>query len=628
MKILCVAEKPSIAKSVAYTLGGGKVTVRNSSVKYVKNYDFTFEFPGMGRCSVTMTSVLGHLTEMTIDNNRYGWGKCLPINLFDSTIIVKENGNDSKKLMQNIANEARLSNQLMIWTDCDREGEHIGWEILNAASKTNPSLKLENVWRAQFSHLERSHIISAAKNPKQLDRYAIDAVCTRMELDLRAGFSFTRFLTDLFKTNFHEIKEERRLISYGGCQFPTLGFVVDRYMRVKEFVPEEFWYISIEVKKGNRKLPMSWSRPHLFDRLAAMLLYENSLDMAKDEAEIVHIISKPTSNFKPLPLTTVQLQKDCSKFFKLSAKETLDAAEKLYNQGFISYPRTETDRFDPKTDLKNLLSKQLESPQWGGYVQELLDGKLRSPRAGKHDDKAHPPIHPICYTDFTKLKSRNEQLVYQYVTKRFLACCSDDAKGVKSVVTAKWGLETFTASGLMVLESNYLNIYDYFRWTSTKELPEFTLGEKVKLLKADLVTGKTSPPTYMSEAELIALMDINGIGTDATIAEHIEKILAREYASKQNLGESRSKKAYILPTELGCALVEGFNQIGFDNLSLSKPFLRKQLEESLAKITAQQETKNNVLDRFIELYRQAFVLSNQKQAILVQSYRHIQRRNA
>ncbi|KAH3665901.1 hypothetical protein OGAPHI_004090 [Ogataea philodendri] len=629
MKVLCVAEKPAIAKAVAFILGGGRVSTRETKVGWIKNYDFDFDFPQFGSCQVTMTAVTGHITTIDFPEN-YGWGKCDNASLFTAPLLTKYNGKNSTNIAKNITDEAARSNVLMIWTDCDREGEFIGYEIMEQARKRNPNIGLDTTHRAHFSHLERSHVIHAACNTTRLDSKAIDAVMTRMELDLRTGSSFTRFLTDLFRKSL----KLDGVVSYGGCQFPTLGFVVDRYKRIKSFKPEEFWYLNLSIKKKSDRsktgTSVTWSRGHLFDRLAGLSIYQRCLEMDAEEATVVSVETKPTSNWAPLPLTTVEMQKDCARIFKFSAKQTLAIAEKLYNSGFISYPRTETDRFPRKMELKKLIEKQQQSSSWGQYASSLLNDptKYRQPREGSHDDKAHPPIHPVIFTSGDSL-NMNERKVYEYIVRRFLACCSKDATGLRTSIKLKWGTESFSTSGLVVKELNYLEVYIYNSWESSKtKIPEVNPGEKVTLTSAQLSSGKTSAPSPLTEPELIALMDVNGIGTDATIAEHIEKIIERSYVTKEDQGRGKSKTKVLIPTELGYALAEGFGQIGFDSMSLTKPFLRKNLEVKLKAICDGESSKEQVLHEIGSMYREAYALTSRSPRILTESYQKVLASNA
>lgn len=615
MKILCVAEKPSIAKEVARILSGGRVQLRNSRNKYIKNYDFQFNFEQWGLCDVTMTSVLGHLMNLEYPPV-YQWGKCVPGRLLDAQIIEVIT---KKEVYENIAQEARTSDKLMIWTDCDREGEFIGFSIFKAAQLGNPNITLMNTVRSQFSHLERSHVIRACHNPGRLDINAVNAVSCRMEVDFRVGTSFTRLLTDGLR--LLQIIGKGEVASYGTCQFPTLGFIVDRYKRVKSFIPEKFWYINLEIIRDDKKTPFTWVKGRYFDRLYVFLIYQKCLQ--HERGIITKVELKPTSKYKPLPLTTVELQKDCSKYFKMSAKRALDAAEKLYNRGILSYPRTETDSLPDSMDFNQILQKLSPENSWGPYVKKLLDNGFEKPRKGSHDDKAHPAIHPVNYVSLSSITAPDEKKVYEYVVRRFLACLSKDAVGQKSTVTLQWGDEYFTASGLMVTQRNFLDIFTYMKWESSTPLANFTEMESIDITSSKLQDGKTSPPKHMTESELIALMDANGIGTDATIAEHIEKILLRGYIAKHK----QSGTEYIVPSPLGMGLIDGFDKMEFDNISLSKPFLRKELEKSLQDIATGNKTKQQILQEVILIYKQAYGISSQNINILANSCRLIMQQN-
>lgn len=620
MRVLCVAEKPSIARSVARTLSGGSnIRTRTPSGKngrYIRNLDFTFNFPDFGQCEVTMTSAAGHITGIDFPKD-FSWGRCDPVQLFEAPTCVKVT---NPSVANNITREAQHCDILMIWTDCDREGEYIGWEVVQQARIRNPRITLENTYRAHFSHLERSHVLYAAKHPIRLDKLAIAAVKTRMEVDLRTGASITRFLTDLFKGG---LGHDSPVVSYGSCQFPTLGFVVDRFRRIKLFKKESYWYISLTIQKKQIECPLTWERGHLFDRLVTTCMYQQCISKSKDKAIVKDVATKPTSNWSPLPLTTVEMQKDCAHFFRLTAKDTLTAAESLYTQGFISYPRTETDTFPKAMNLRKLVENQQQSRQWGLYAKRLLEeGKFRQPRSGKHSDDAHPPIHPIIFVGHDASLTAVQRKVYEYIVRRFLASCSPDAKGYRTTIKVQWGPEMFHTSGLVVTDKGYLEVFIYSHWTtSSGNLPELEPGEEVEVVEAKMVEGETTPPAKLTETELIALMDANGIGTDATIADHIDKIKSRGYVVMQKSGGDRGKREVIVPTELGYGLVQGMDKLGFNNFSLTKPFLRRSLEVALKKVCGGTITTQNVLTEALGMYREAFALMSSQKRLLLDTYK-------
>ncbi|KAI1097527.1 prokaryotic type I DNA topoisomerase [Jackrogersella minutella] len=647
MRVLCVAEKPSIAKAVANHLSGGQVQSHNTPEKYIKNYVFNYDFgQPWGNCQVTMTSVLGHLTSAVFPPDYKSWEYPPPERLFDApvNIIISE---DKTKVAENIEKQARYANALCIWTDCDREGEHIGYEICEAARKGNRTLDIK---RAKFSNIEKAHIMNASRNLINLDHRQVNAVASRIELDLRIGYAFTRFLT----TNLRSLGGplQKLVLSYGSCQFPTLGFVVDRYFRVRNFKPEPFWSIKVMHKRKDIDVNFSWSRTRLFDRASVVVLYERCL--TAKTAKVTKVQEKPTKKWKPLPLTTVELQKMATRFLRMTGQQAMEAAEHLYNKGFISYPRTETDRFDSGMNLRALVQKQTPSNSWGEFAQNLVNGGFQQPRQGRNDDKAHPPIHPITYAAPTVLNER-EKKVYEFVVRRFLACCSEDAKGVATDVDILYGEEYFHAHGVVVLERNYLEVYVYDKWTGTVQLPKFTVGEVFEPTEALMTEGKTAAPSYLTEADLIALMDANGIGTDATMAEHIQKIQEREYVrtvprtsrsaddgdEEEDAPAARGGRAgrggrggrgrggrgggsatggrggvmEFIPTQLGVALIEGFDRMNFDT-SLGKPFLRKEMELKMKGICEGRTTKEAVLNESIQQYRQVYMQSQQKLTVL------------
>ncbi|KAJ4361826.1 DNA topoisomerase [Neocucurbitaria cava] len=633
-RVLCVAEKPSIAKAVANHLGGQTRAESARGVAWVKNYKFDFRFQQWGQCSVTFTCVAGHIVAQDFHERFKKWHSCQPAALFEAP-IESSIAQDKKAVASNIESQARHASILYIWTDCDREGEHIGTEIRDIALKANPNMQ---VWRARFSNIERAHVIQASQNPIRLDEAQAQAVSARIELDLRLGAAFTRMQTLALQNMIPQQGEERgKLISYGSCQFPTLGFVVDRYLRVRNFVPEPFWYINVTHTKDGIDVKFNWRRGHLFDRMAVVIIYERCL--LSQVAKVITTAKKPTKKWKPLPLTTVELQKMGSRFLRMTSQDVMKVAEDLYTKGWISYPRTETDQFDRGMDLRTIVSRQTQDGRWGPFAQSLMNGGFSQPRSGRNNDKAHPPIHPVNYVASTHL-NENERKVYGFVVRRFLACCSEDAVGEATDVEIEYGTEIFHVHGLTVIERNYLDVYPYDKWESSRQLPHYTVGETFEPTEANMLDGQTTAPGYLTEPELIALMDANGIGTDATMAEHIAKIKDREYvvarsstggiaaggngasrgrgrgrggggrggrggaAIAQNGGGTGGVQEFI-PTTLGVALIEGYDNVGFET-SLSKPFLRKEMEAQMKAICEGRTTRNDVVQQNLEQYRAVF----------------------
>ncbi|KAI8918611.1 DNA topoisomerase [Powellomyces hirtus] len=597
MKVLCVAEKPSISKSVAQLLSNGNVNLRHTRNQYIKNYCFAQTYNGQ-HCDVVMTAVVGHLMESSFPPQCKSWKGTPFIQLFEADII-KSVRKDLQTIEDNLSQEARQAQVLVIWTDCDLEGENIGAEVMDVCRRANPRIQIK---RARFSIIQHREIWEAWSRLGNIDLRQAAAVDARAELDLRIGAVFTRFMTLTLQPEFPELGEGK-IISYGSCQFPTLGFVVERYMKQQRFVPEDFWKIDVFINREGSTAKFDWMRDRLFDQRLTLVLYEKCMD--DPMATVVSMTTKPKSKWAPLPLTTVELQKAASRMMRMSSDRVMKVAEDLYNRGIISYPRTETDSFADNFELHPLIEAQAHDPHWGQYAQGLLNGRFRRPRKGKGDDQAHPPIHPV--KGATDLNG-DEKRVYEYVTRRFLACCSEAAKGSETVATIDIAGERFVTKGLSIIERNYMEVYIYDKWAE-HTIPHFTQGERIVPTELKMTTGSTTGPELLTEADLIGLMEQSGIGTDATIHEHIRKIIDREYTNKEG--------QYFVPTVLGMALICAYEEMSLD-LSLHRPHLRSLMETGMKRICDGTRSKSEVVHESVDMYRNAFARVFQQARVLIQ----------
>ncbi|KAJ1510371.1 DNA topoisomerase 3-alpha [Coelomomyces lativittatus] len=609
MKFLCVAEKPSIAKSISSILATGKrLEIKNGKHKYCKNYHFPYSWTSSSNrldVEVVFTSVLGHLMELDIDGFTH-WHSCPPECLFQAP-LKKQVNQDHAKVQLNLEYECKYAQQLIIWTDCDREGEHIGQEIVQVCTKINPRLQIK---RAKFSVLQPREIHYAMQHLGILDEKQCEAVEARMELDLRLGAALTRFLTLRFQPQFHQL--QKKVLSYGSCQFPTLGFVVDRYQKVQNFISEPFYKLQVKLKTSNEgDVVFQWNREKFFDLPLTRLLLDVCL--AHPYGEIIRREEHLKKKYKPYPLNTVEFQKLGTKHLKLSSDQLMRIAEQLYQKGFISYPRTETNRFAKNFNLKPLITIQRNHPVWGHYASALLDEDLFDlPRQGKNDDQAHPPIHP---TKYAPDLLGDEKKVYQFITKRFLSCCSKDAEAMETNLELEVAqTERFHASGLIIFHRYFLDIDPCIQWQGSV-LPS---SDSLQLhatspVHVELLTSKTCAPDLLTESDLIGEMDKHGIGTDATIHEHIKKVLDREYILRQPSSSrshaSSSATSFLVPSTLGLALINGMDLVS--PIALSKPILRSTLEMDLKAICEGKKLKHAVvqhsLQQFQHVYRQTVI---------------------
>jgi DNA topoisomerase-3 len=481
------------------------------------------------------------------------------------------------------------------------------------------------------------------------DANAAAAVSLRQEIDLRLGAAFTRWQTlavqDAFEWHcpgFYDFTKEdgkSPLISYGPCQFPTLGFIVQRAWERESHVVEPFWVIEMTHSDGAANASFTWkaclphacvfscmplTRSHLlpqrqrvFDQVLAALLYQQCCRSGTPPtAVITSAQGSGTSHAAPVPLATLGLQTRACRALRCSPEKVMAAAESLYQSGFISYPRTETDKFPPDLDLRPLVEEQRQEPRWGQYAAELVTvpGRMRVPRDGGHSDGAHPPIYPTKCPGQQQYNSwsREQKGVYDLVARHFLACVSLDATGHQTVVVASLGGEEFTTRGLSILDQGFLRIYGkgpampggqlfdfaFDSWGGNANLPPYVAGTAFVPTRLTLAQRQTQAPGLMTEAELLTLMDRHGIGTDATQASHIEKVCGgRGYAQRHGDGT-------VAPTSLGEALVAGYQAMGMGRLW--EPNLRAAMERDCAEVAAGRLNKDATLARWLVSMRKEF----------------------
>ena len=188
-KVLNVAEKNDAAKNIANIMSGGRANRREGFSHFNKIYEFDYMVQGQ-QAEMVMTSLSGHLLNMEFAPQYRKWYSCNPVALFDAPLAkgVGE-GNNSALIKKTLQREVRGAKLLIIWTDCDREGENIGMEVVTVCREVLPGVR---ILRAKFSEITRPSIESAMATLGQLDERVSDAVDLRQELDLRIGAAFTR----------------------------------------------------------------------------------------------------------------------------------------------------------------------------------------------------------------------------------------------------------------------------------------------------------------------------------------------------------------------------------------------------------------------------------------------------
>ena len=296
------------------------------------------------------------------------WDRVDPSELFLCGTEKKE-ATPKLKMPAFLAAEGKGADYLVLWLDCDKEGENICFEVMDSVCKVMkpPKGKEQQIFRAKFSSITDKDIKAAMATLGEPDENQSKSVDARQELDLRIGCAFTRFQTKFFQDKYGDL--DSSLISYGPCQTPTLGFCVERHDQITTFKPEPYWVLQAQVEtpdseaRDGKTLNLEWERVRVFDKEVAVTFQQ----MVKqfNQASVVSVVTKDKAKERPQALNTVELMRVASSGLGMSPQSAMMIAEKLYTQGYISYPRTESTQYAENFDLKDVLRQQQNNPDWG-----------------------------------------------------------------------------------------------------------------------------------------------------------------------------------------------------------------------------------------------------------------------
>lgn len=597
-----------------------------------------------------MTSVSGHLMQLDFDDSHRSWSS--PVLELLTCPVAAAVPSSNRAIARTIEREARRCSGLVLWLDCDREGEHIATEVRAVALSAAPQLR---VCRAHFSQTDTRTLQRALDNLGVVDEAAAAAVAARQELDLRLGAALTRWQTQTLRgvraalrpatTSRARASRGRsskpQPISYGPCQFPALGFVVTRAREIAAFCAETHWTPVLHCRINGKSVSAAAADGAFFAKplAEAQLVAAREAIAAGQRPEVSVSSSRVRPLLRPAPPSTLDMQKGVASR-GLTAARAMKAAESLYTRGFISYPRTETRRIDSQAardavealtaisssqtgDLDDIRSvaQALLAPLRAGAARgtsSSLRGGFQNPRSGLGDDKAHPAIHPVRAATAGDLRSADESAVYDWVCRRHLAACAPDGSAAVRELELELADIPFAASCTVVIERGWLDIVKAppSAHTSGSPLPDCTVGTRADPgAGLSLSEGQTRAPPGLSESELLSLMDTHGIGTDATAASHVELIVSRQFvrrvsarSSDADVGEAggrgRSSRRVLEPTPLGMALAEAYEELGGIGPQLIRPELRADTELSLRSVADGQAQAAEVVRRSLTAMRE------------------------
>ncbi len=565
-----VAEKPGVALAFAKHLSGGSYR----RVRIGKVYGYEFEYKGGLYLSL---GVSGHVMDFDFPKKYNKWRGTDPRVLFtvEPVQVVRRGAWKYYDALRRLARDTR---RVILALDADVEGESIAFEVMRIMRSVNPGLEFRRAW---FSTIIREDILSAMENLREPNPNLANKAFARMKVDLTIGAAFTRALT-LSVEKRRRVFPRGKFLSYGPCQTPVLYLVVKRALEREAFQKKKYYVLEALVRAEGEEFKASANLG--FDKAKAREVYARVSGVKR--AAVTEAVYDVVQVNPPIPLNTIELERRASSFLNIRSKEALNIAENLYQNGLISYPRTETTIYPPSLNLYRVAGRFRKWEDVGWYVSKMIEKGLK-PTRGRSDDKAHPPIYPTAAAGKAYVVQKFGEKawrIYELVVRHFLATISEPAEVEKQSISLDLDGVVLKAEGKRVVYEGFYHVYPYTR-PRESPLPYLLEGDEVEVVSLKLAEKTTKPPPFLSESELLALMRKYGIGTDATMQDHIHTNVERKYFV--------IRRKRCIPTVLGKTLAVAL----YESVpELVVPEVRGRMEAELVKIATGEKRPEEVVD--------------------------------
>ncbi len=424
--------------------------------------------------------------------------------------------------------------KVIMATDEDREGEAISWHLVKALGLDKGGKKA--VERIVFHEVTKRAIEEALKNPRDIDMNLVDAQQARRVLDRLVGYKLSPFLW----------KKVARGLSAGRVQSVAVRLVVEREREIENFKPQEYWSIEALLKAKQGKLTALLSK--LNGEAIEKLGIKNKAEadkILKDLEGADYAVSKiERKEMKRIPaaaFTTSTLQQEGFKKLRFSSKQTMMIAQQLYENGYITYMRTDSTNlseqslFAAKEAIINLFGQRY----YAGFPRKY---KTKS-RLAQEAHEAIRPTEPSRTPESIKSGLTPQQFkLYDLIWRRFMATQMKEAVFDTMSVEILAKNYTFSSNGQTLKFDGFLKVYP-IKYEET-ELPPLEEKEKLRLLELKPEQHFTKPPARYNEASLVKILEKYGIGRPSTYAPIISTIQLRNYVQKD-------RSRYFHPTEIG-----------------------------------------------------------------------------
>lgn len=559
-KALVLAEKPSVAREIARVLG-----CRNNSRNYIEGDRYV------------VTWALGHLIELKMPedyDDRYKTWRMEDLPIIPEKMEIKPIKQTSAQFhaIRRLAQRKDLE-EFVIATDAGREGELVARWIIEKIGWRKP---VKRLWISSQTDRAIRDGFSSLKPAEDYNKLYHSAVC-RSEADWLIGLNVSRALTTKYEDS----------LSAGRVQTPTLSMIINREKVIQAFRPEPYWTISVRI--GGRAA--TWQRgdqTRLFDQHDAEAIVKK---LGGQQAVVGKVEVRRKREHQPLPYDLTELQRDANRRLGFSAKKTLNVLQSLYERyKIVTYPRTDSRYLT--TDIAATIPERLKaiSSVYGEETRPILHkqkGKVlatnvfNDTKVGDHHALI-PTEQPVYIGDL----SPDERNLYDMIIRRFLTLFYPEHKyeTIRAILSA--GDENLVIQDTLEVDPGFRQILGASEENVPQTYGPLQEGQALPIGKVVLQQKMTEPPARFSEADLLTRMEKYGLGTPATRADIIEKLLQSE-AIERNAG------GRLHPTPKGKQLIDLVNP------DLKSPELTAEWENQLENIAKGTESP----ERFLENIR-------------------------
>jgi DNA topoisomerase-1 len=570
-KSLVIVESPAKAKTISKYLGSEYIV--ESSVGHIRDLPKKAS-PSSKRASIPKDTSPEEKIRLKAINDRNRLIRRMGIDPDNGWTADWQIIPEKEKVIKNLKKAAKQVDHIYLATDLDREGEAIAWHLKEALGPEKYSYS-----RVRFNQITKSAIIDSFADPKEIDLDLVKAYRARRFLDKVIGFELSPLLW----------KKIARGLSAGRVQSVALRVLDERERLIQEFIPEEFWEVSMILDKNDLSIPFTLNRKKS-DPLLKESEARNIENLVNDsDLSIDEIIKKPVKAKPRPPFITSTLQQAASTKLSFGVKRTMRVAQKLYEAGHITYMRTDAPSLSKESiqDARNFINERIG--------ERYLTNAPRIYSSTENAQEAHEAIRPtnaFMTVDDLLNQTEEEKRLYQLIWQQYIACQMPDAEYLSTSAKINIGEYTFSAKGREVVFDGYTKVSQPLRSDSDDILPPLAEGEALQLNKVNLEQKFTKPPARFSEAALVKELEKKGIGRPSTYANIISTIQDRGYVEIQNRRFFVKKIGHIVAERL----LESFDDI------MDYEFTAN-LENNLDKVAQGEIDWRNVLDDFYNSFK-------------------------